>query len=229
MKEKLIAYIRRSTSEKKQPNCLERQRGVINKFCEENNFEIEDWFEESVSGTYGFERRPILKSAVLKAREKKIPIIVSSISRLSRNVSFGSSLFESNDEKIIVADLGMEVNRFTINILLAVAQRESERISKRVSEGIRLAKKRGVKFGGIQSQDGLKKAQNKRRQQGLITYDKYIQPIEDALKLGCSTNKEIAIKLNEWGLQSPKGKEISPMLVWRILDKRRILKNAKHS
>lgn len=227
MKKKVIAYIRRSTN--KQPTSFERQKFIINEFCERNNLEVQDWFQEQASGKFGFDRRPILNSAVLKSRERKIPMIVSSISRLSRNVSFGSKLFESSDEKIFIADLGMEVNKFTINILLAVAQRESEMISRRVSQGIALAKKRGVKFGGIQSEEGLKRAQNKRRQQGLETYEKYIQPIEDALKLGCITNKEIALKLNEWGLQSPKGKEISPMLVWRILNKRKNIKDVKCS
>lgn len=225
MKNKAIAYLRRSTN--KQPTSFERQKELINQFCEQNNMEVEAWFEEVASGVFGFEKRPILKSAVLKARETKIPIIVSSISRLSRNVSFGSKLFESNDEKIFIADLGMEVNKFTINILLAVAQRESEMISKRVSQGIALAKKRGVKFGGIQSEEGLKKAHNKRREQGFMTYEKYIQPIEDAQKLGCFTNKEIAIKLNEWGLKSPRGKEVSPMLIWRVLNKRNQSKGEK--
>lgn len=225
MKNKAIAYLRRSTN--KQPTSFERQKFIINQFCEQNNMEVEAWFEEVASGQFGFEKRPILRSAVLKARETKIPIIVSSISRLSRNVSFGSKLFESNDEKIFIADLGMEVNKFTINILLAVAQRESEMISKRVSQGIALAKKRGVKFGGIQSEEGLKKAHNKRREQGFMTYEKYIQPIEDAQKLGCFTNKEIAIKLNEWGLKSPRGKEVSPMLIWRVLNKRNQSKGEK--
>lgn len=220
MTNKLVAYLRRSTSESKQTYSFERQKFIINQFCEQNNMEIEDWFEENASGKYGFDRRPVLKSAVLKAREKKIPIIVSSISRLSRNVSFGSSLFESKEEKIFVADLGMEVDKFTINILLAVAQNESEMISKRVSQGIARAKERGVKFGGIQSEEGLKKAHNKRRQQGLMTYEKYIKPIEDALELGCTTNSEIAERLNNWGLKSPRGKEVSPMLVWRVRNRK---------
>jgi len=220
MTNKVVAYLRSSTSESKQTYSLERQKFIINQFCEQNNLEIEDWFEEYASGKYGFDRRPILKSAVLKAREKKMPIIVSSISRLSRNVSFGSSLFESKEEKIYVADLRMEVNRFTINILLAVAQNESEMISKRVSQGMALAKERGVKFGGIQSEEGLKRAQNKRRQQGLMTYEKYIKPIEDAQELGCTTNSEIAERLNNWGLKSPQGKKVSPMLIWRILNRK---------
>ena len=73
-------YIRVSSDKQ----TVENQRFEINKFCEKQNLVINDWIEESISGTKNYTKRQL--GNLLKKVKKNDIIICSELSRLGRNL-----------------------------------------------------------------------------------------------------------------------------------------------
>ena len=73
-------YIRVSSDKQ----TVENQRFEINKFCEKQNIVINDWIEETISGTRNYTKRQL--GNLLKKINKDDIIICSELSRLGRNL-----------------------------------------------------------------------------------------------------------------------------------------------
>ena len=73
-------YIRVSSDKQ----TVENQRFEINKFCDKQNMVINDWIEETISGTRNYTKRQLGK--LLKKVNKDDIIICSELSRLGRNL-----------------------------------------------------------------------------------------------------------------------------------------------
>ena len=209
--EQATAYLRRSTEDKQQ-HSFSRQRASIEMWARLNRVEIVHWFEESISGKFGLDERPQLQAAFASG----LPVVVSSVDRLSRDVATGASILK--ERKVIIADLGVEADSFTINILLCVAAKEREIISSRIREGLQRAKARGVKLGGFTEEERAK-AHEANRKRGDRTLEEYRWRIEAARAAGCKTTTAIAEYLNRFGVKTTRGKDISPTFVWRLLRK----------
>ena len=95
-----IAYVRVSTNKQD----VDNQKLEIKNFCEKNNITIDQWFEETVSGTKDPEKRKL--GALLKQAQKDDIIICTEISRLGR------SLFMVMD--ILNLCMSKEINVWTI-------------------------------------------------------------------------------------------------------------------
>ena len=206
-----VAYLRRSTKDKQQYS-LDRQRANIEIWARSNDVDIVSWFEESVSGKLGLEHRPQLVEAFASG----LPVVVSSVDRLSRDVAIGASILK--DRKVIVSDLGMDVDSLILNILLAVAQKEREMISNRVKEGLARAKARGVQLGGFSEEQHIK-ARKANRARGDKTVETYAPMINRARQAGARSSRQIAQFLNDFDVKSPRGGKISHKFVLRILAK----------
>ena len=76
----IYGYIRVSSDKQ----TVENQRFEINKFCEKQNLEINDWIEETISGTKNYTKRQL--GNLLKKVKKNDIIICSELSRLGRNL-----------------------------------------------------------------------------------------------------------------------------------------------
>ena len=63
---------------------IENQKFEIKKFCEKENFKIDEWIEETISGTQRLENRQLGK--LLKRMKKGDILICSELSRLGRNL-----------------------------------------------------------------------------------------------------------------------------------------------
>lgn len=209
--EQATAYLRRSTEDKQQ-HSFSRQRASIEMWARLNRVEIVHWFEESISGKFGLDERPQLQAAFASG----LPVVVSSVDRLSRDVATGASILK--ERKVIIADLGVEADSFTINILLCVAMKEREIISSRIREGLQRAKARGVKLGGFTEEERAM-AHEANRKRGDRTVEEYRWRIEAAREAGCKTTTAIAEYLNRFGVKTTRGKDISPTFVWRLLRK----------
>ena len=208
-----VAYLRKSTNEAgKQNHSWDRQLHSIQSWADRNGVELVGIYREAVSGKYGLDQRPELQAAFSTGEV----VVVSSVDRLSRNVAVGSALLA--DRKIVVADLGMDVDSLILNILLAVAQKEREMISNRVKEGMARAKARGVKLGGFSEEQHLK-AREANRARGDRTVETYAPMINRARQAGARSSREIASFLNEFGVKSPRGGSISHRFVLRCLAK----------
>ncbi len=76
----IYGYIRVSSDKQ----TVENQRFEINKFCEKQNIEINDWIEETISGTKNYTKRQL--GNLLRKVNKDDIIICSELSRLGRNL-----------------------------------------------------------------------------------------------------------------------------------------------
>jgi len=209
-----IAYIRKST-DKGQANSYDRQSSIINDFAQREGIEIVDLYVETASGKD--KSREQLTKCLDAARSQGLPIIVSSISRLSRSVSFGSALLDDASLKIIVADLGVEADPFLLNILLCVAQKERELISRRTKQSLAVLKSKGVKLGNPNWKTSISQARKAKAQKTSSRDQKYLGMISMIKLSGITSYRGIARRMNELSMKSPTGKAISPNFVRNVV------------
>jgi DNA invertase Pin-like site-specific DNA recombinase len=144
-----IGYTRVSTKAQGESGLgLEGQRKAIEAFAQREGYTVTAWFSEaeSGSGADAIERRAQLAAALKAARKAKVPVLVSKLDRLSRDVHFISGLMAHRVE-FIVTDLGRQSDPFILHMYAALAQKERELISARTKAGLGAAKARGTKLG----------------------------------------------------------------------------------
>lgn len=208
---KIIAYYRRST-DNRQKHSIERQASIVERFVENNELEITKTFIETASGSDA--HREQLKAAIAYSRKYKMPICVSSISRLSRDVAFGAALLQDKSVQFIITDLGINADGFMLNVLLCVAAKEREMISQRTKDALAVVK-RTKKLGNPQWKEEhcLPAAWKAARQKGKATAERYMPLIELVRKSGVTSYRGIARELNKFDVKSPTGKTISDKFV----------------
>lgn len=137
-----IAYLRVSTQKQGYSGLgLEAQREIINSYLQ-GITPISEYVEvESGRKT----DRPKLKEALAQCRKDGATLIVAKLDRLARNVSFLSSLLES-DVEIIFCDFP-QANKMVLHILAAISQYEAELIATRTRQALASKKIRGAQLG----------------------------------------------------------------------------------
>ena len=149
----IYGYIRVSTEKQ----TVENQRFEIEEFCKNNNYSVDSWTEETVSGTKTPNKR-LLGKLINKIKKDDI-LIVSELSRLGRNllqimgllndlmikdvtlltVKEGYVLGNNINSKVLAFAFGLsaEIERNLIS------QRTKEALARKKAEGIRLGRPRG--------------------------------------------------------------------------------------
>jgi DNA invertase Pin-like site-specific DNA recombinase len=144
-----IGYLRVSTQEQGRSGLgLAAQRRDIDAFGEREGFSVKFWYQDiqTGAGKDALMLRPSLASALRHARESRVPLIVSRLDRLSRNVHFITGLME-HKVHFIVAALGRDCDNFTLHIYASLAEQERKMISERLKAAFAVAKAKGRKFG----------------------------------------------------------------------------------
>lgn len=139
---KYVAYLRVSTQKQGYSGLgLEAQREIIHNHLRDVN-PISEYVEvESGRKT----DRPKLKVALAQCRKDGAILIVAKLDRLARNVSFLSSLLES-DVEIVFCDFP-QANKMVLHILAAISQYEAELIATRTRQALHAKKARGYRLG----------------------------------------------------------------------------------
>jgi DNA invertase Pin-like site-specific DNA recombinase len=150
---KIVSYLRVSTGkQEKVGNGIEAQRAAIVAFAAANGYEIAAEFVETATGkgSDALDLRPELRAALDKAkgfgRRAPVPVIVSKLDRLSRDVHFVSGLM-SKRVPFIVAELGPDVDPFMLHLYAAFAEKERALISQRTKAALAAKKARGERLG----------------------------------------------------------------------------------
>ena len=146
-----VAYIRVSTQgQAKTGHGLAAQRDAIKAFAAAEGFKIAATYEESETGkgADALDRRPQLAAAIKAARKLGVPVVVSKLDRLSRDVHFISGLM-AHRVPFIVTELGRDVDPFVLHLFAALAQKERALISQRTKQGLAAARARGKQLGGL--------------------------------------------------------------------------------
>ena len=145
-----IGYVRVSTAEQGKSGLgLEAQRAAIEAFAAREGMAVTEWFSEVQSGkrvSDTLDERPQLQLALQRSKDQNLPILVSRLDRLSRDVHFISGLM-IHKVKFMVAELGPDVDSFTLHIFAALAEKERALISQRTKAALAALKAKGVKLG----------------------------------------------------------------------------------
>lgn len=215
-----VAYFRVSTKRQGESGLgLEAQRDAVLRFVGDGEIVAEH--QEVESG--GRADRPALLAALRDCRIHRATLVIAKLDRLARSVSFISKLHE---EKVdFVATDNPHANRFTVQILAAVAEHERKMISDRTRAALQAAKARGVRLGGrrdghrIEDHSGLG-----RERSALIRSAKAISLAGDRLEIidairaeGVSSLRGIARALNDRTVPAPRGGEWCAGQVSRVL------------
>lgn len=214
---KAVIYTRCSTQEQNKSGLgLQAQAVLCEAFASSNGYEILDTVVEVASGKYCLDKRPKLAAALALAKKHKAPIIISKLDRLSRDVSFISSLM-SNGVPFIVVELGLHADPFTLHLYAALAEKERMLISNRTKEALATKKANGTVLG---NRTNLDSARIKGHAVIAAKAAAFKAPLIDDIKTyranGLSM-EAIATKLNEKKIKTANGFEWSKGTVSRML------------
>lgn len=213
---KYIAYYRVSTQRQGQSGLgLDAQRESVKNFIGSDKLIQE--FTDVESGAN--DKRPELLKALELAKKLGAILVVAKLDRLSRNLTFISTLMDSKC-KFIAADQP-EANELTIHIFASIAQWERKRISERTKEALKQLKKRGVKLGSPKNLNAaaIKKSREVRtlkakQNQNNIRAKSLVKSL---FKSGMNLS-QIANELNENGFKTAKDCIFKAEQVKRLLN-----------
>lgn len=127
-----VAYYRVSTKKQGQSGLgLDAQRSSVLGFVNDPSLLVGE-FCDVESGKN--DQRPELLKAILFANEQKARLVIAKLDRLSRNLTFISSLIDSK-VSFVCADMP-DANEFTMHIFAALAQQERKMISERTKKAL---------------------------------------------------------------------------------------------
>lgn len=145
----IYGYIRVSTDHQ----TTENQRFEINKFCKNENMEVECWIEETISATKELKKRKLWR--LIKRVQKDDVIIASELSRLGRNLlqimsilhhcmDVGAKIWTIKDNYRLGSDITSKVLAFAFGLS---AEIERNLISQRTKEALARIKSEGKHVG----------------------------------------------------------------------------------
>lgn len=145
----IYGYIRVSTDKQ----TVENQRFEINNFCKKQNIAVEQWIEETISGTKEVEKRQL--GRLLKKLQKGDILICSELSRLGRSLFMimdvlsacmkkEIKLWTIKDNFRLGSDISSKVLAFAFGLS---AEIERNLISQRTKEALARAKAEGKVLG----------------------------------------------------------------------------------
>ena len=151
----VYGYIRVSSDKQ----TVENQRFEINKFCDKQNIVINDWIEETISGTRNYTKRQL--GNLLKKVNKDDSIICSELSRLGRNLFMIMEILNIcmtkecrvwtiKDNYRLGDDIQSKVLAFAFGLSAEIernliSQRTKEALARKKAEGVVLGRPKGKK------------------------------------------------------------------------------------
>lgn len=211
---KYVTYYRVST--KKQDLGLDAQQTIISNYLKKDD-EVIASYSEKETGTkkrVQFE----LNKAIEHCKATGSILLIAKLDRLARNVSFISTLMDSNVE-FKALDMP-HANKLTIHIFAAIAEHEAELISQRTKAALHELKNKGVVLGKPDNftQKGRDKGVTTNKSKALHNQNNrkakaYIQ----SLKLQGLNYSQIANQLNTNGFTTSRGKRFQAVQVQRLI------------
>ena len=149
----IYGYIRVSSDKQ----TVENQRFEISNFCKHQNLSIDDWIEETISGTKNYTKRQL--GNLLKKVNKDDIIICSELSRLGRNLFMIMEILNLcmtkecrvwtiKDNYRLGEDIQSKVLAFAFGLSAEIernliSQRTREALARRRAEGVVLGRPKG--------------------------------------------------------------------------------------
>lgn len=197
-----IAYCRRSTDTEQQSKwSLDTQYEDIQNFVSAHEGEIIGRYDEARSGTDT--SRPILWAAIDECQKTGAVLIVSKLSRLSRDIGQVDELYRS-DLRFVVVEFGVECSYEQILMFGMVNALMVQNLRKSVKRGIAKSRAAGTKWRCITPEEALLGAQATKAK--YETSRAEVGPMIDALRARGMTYESIAAMLNSAGVKTTRGK-----------------------
>lgn len=213
-----VLYTRVSTEDQGKSGLgLEAQQRDIAIFLEkfsEVPYQIIGEFQDVQSGKDS--DRPELAKALAIVRKTGAELLVAKLDRLSRKVSFISTLMDDPKVKLRVASMPY-ADKFQLHIYAALAEQERTFISERTKAALRMAKERGVKLGGMR--DATMKRNAAIQVNADAFAEKVMKVVKPLLAAEVSLNA-IARTLDEMGISTPRGGKWTAKQVSRVIDRK---------
>ena len=220
--EKFVAYLRVSTHKQGYSGLgIEAQREIIqNYLCDRKP--ISEYIEVE-SGRKTDKGRPKLKEALSQCRTYGAKLIVAKLDRLARNVSFLSTLLDS-DVEIVFCDFP-QANKMVLNILASISQYEAELVSIRTKQALAAKKARGCKLGNPEHlMDKHETAiansnkTNRKKAEDNLNNKRAVAMLKILLEKGL-TLSEMTETLNREGFVTSQGHEFRPSQVYVLINR----------
>jgi DNA invertase Pin-like site-specific DNA recombinase len=128
-------------------------------------------------------------------------LVIAKLDRLARNVHFVSGLIESGVE-FVAADMP-QANKTMIQMHAVMSEWERDAISKRTKEALAAAKARGVRLG-VKGAENLRQVNDQRHGYAQEHANK-LRSVITGLRAQGLSQRAIAAKLNELGIEAPRG------------------------
>lgn len=217
---KAIGYVRVSTKEQGHSRLgLEAQRDAIQTFCDREGIELLDIVEEVASGGLGLPQRPVLAEALVAAKKARAFVLVAKLDRLSRSVELISRLM-AQQVRFMVAELGADVDSFTLHLYAALAEKERKMISERTRAALQRKIASGWLAGNVVLLDQYRWKSSKTNAATADAFARRMLPtIERMVDAGMS-RLAIAAELNRTETPTAKDGKWTSAGVGRILARR---------
>jgi DNA invertase Pin-like site-specific DNA recombinase len=177
----------------------------------EQPYEIIGAFTDIASGTS--DHRPELTKAIALAKLKGAELLVAKLDRLSRKVSFISSLMDDKRLALRVASMP-QADKFSLHIYAALAEQEREFISIRTKAALAEAKAKGKKLGGLRDKTMQR---NKAVQANAHRRAEQVSGLILPLRAAGKSLREIAAELNKANVQTARGGEWQASQIKRVI------------
>ena len=211
-----VAYYRVSTKRQGQSGLgLEAQESAVARHVKSTGGNLVAEFKEVESGRKS--DRPELEEAIAVARKTKSILVVAKLDRLSRDPEF---LFRLQNSKLEFVCCDMpQADKFTIGIMIVMAQKERDDISRRTKSALAALKARGVKLGNPRIAEATKASLKSRSKSDKRRQDATRMFIlrEIIIKGRVSTHADIAECLNARGIETARGGKWHTTTVRRLI------------
>lgn len=199
-----IGYYRVSTGKQGASGLgLAAQKAAVASYVASVRGDLVAEYEEVESGASS--ERPMLASALQKAKKQKAMLVIAKLDRLGRDVAFISKLMKSGVD-FIAADMP-HANKLTVHIIAAVAEYEREMISTRTKAALASLKLAGKKLGNPRLQQ-FAPLGTKTVMQQADQFARRVWPAISAIRdTGTHELANIAIALNKQGIRTQRGNE----------------------
>ncbi len=218
-----IAYYRVSTARQGRSGLgIEAQRDTVTRFAAAEGFDLVGEFVEveTGKGNDALDRRPQLAAALATGRQKKCPVIVAKLDRLSRDVAFISGLMAQR-VPFIVAELGRDADPFMLHLYAALAEKERRLISERTRAALAARKAQGVALGNRTNARKAAHLGNAASRKEADDFADSVRPIIAALQAtGVTDLRGLAKVLNARGVPTARGGR------WHVSNVRNVLRRA---
>jgi DNA invertase Pin-like site-specific DNA recombinase len=214
---KFITYCRVSTRSQGESGLgLSAQQRDIQLYLQnytDSGYQVLGEYTEVESGTNS--ERPVLRKAIAVAKASGAKLLIAKLDRLSRKVSFISSLLEDKALQLVVAQMP-NADKFQLHIYAALAEQERDFISKRTKAALAEAKANGVKLGGLRDKTN---ARNKKLSLLATERAERTRKIIEPMLIARLPLREMAASLNAAGLRTVRGSEYQATTVHRIISR----------